>query len=149
MSLPLVHISSSGPDTIPCLVCSRDPPRALVPSAYCPVRCRLTWSLTPIRTPLDLEVGECGCRDRRLRDIALDRLWRSRGIYDCLLASPTCRQAGRSSERSDITPDNGAFPVCWLCLLVDIRFPYEARLSRQLRIPSNGVWNRNNIWRTC
>jgi len=74
MSPPLVCIPSSGLDTMPCLVYSRDPLRALAPSVYRPVRRRLIWSLTPIRTPLDLEIGEYSYRDRRLRDIASDRL---------------------------------------------------------------------------
>src|SRR6266699_5994201 len=113
MSPPLVCIPSSGPDTMPYLVCSRDLLHVLTPSAYRPVRRRLIWSLTPIRTPLDLEVGECGCRDRRLYNIASDRLWRSRGVCDCLLASPARRQAGRSSGRSGMAPDDGAFPACW------------------------------------
>ncbi len=74
MSPPLVRIPSNGPDTMLCFVCSRDLLCVLAPSVYRPVRCRLMWSLTPICIPLDLEVGECGCRDRCLRDIASDRL---------------------------------------------------------------------------
>ena len=74
MSPPLVRIPSNGLDIMLYLVCSRDLLCALAPSVYRPVHRCLTWSLTPIRTPLDLEIGEYGCKDRRLRDIALDRL---------------------------------------------------------------------------
>src|SRR6266566_2500730 len=112
MSPPLVYIFSNGPDTILCLVCSCDPLHALVPSVYRPVCRRLTWSLTPIRILLDLEMGECSCKDRHLHDIALDRLWRSRGVYNCLLASPVHRQVRRSSGRLDITSNDGVFPAC-------------------------------------
>ncbi len=87
MSLSLVCIPFNGLDIMLCLVYSRDLPRALAPSVYRSVRRCLTWSLTPTRIPLDLEVGECNYRDRRLRDIVSDRLWRSRSIYDCLLVS--------------------------------------------------------------
>src|SRR6266699_2283480 len=139
MSPPLVRIPSSGPDTKSCHACSRDPPRAPAPNVCRPIRRRQTWSPTLFRTPRGLVVGEYGCRDRRSRGIVSDTLWRSQGICDCLLANLARRPAGISSGRSDITPDDGAFPVCLLCHLGDGGGVYEAKPGRQLQIPPNGA----------
>src|SRR6266699_2809327 len=147
MSPPLVRIPSSRPDTKSYHACSRDPPRAPAPSVCRPVRCRQTWSPTLFRTPRGLVVGEYGCRDRRSRGIVSNTLWRSQGVCDCLLANLARRPAGISSGRSGMALDDGAFPVCLLCPLVDTRFPYKVKFGRQPQIPPNGAWSRSIVWR--
>ncbi len=93
-------------------------------------------------------MGEYNCRDRRSHNIVSDTLWRLQGVYDYLLANLARRPAGISSGRSDIAPNDKAFPVYLLCPLIDTRFLYEVKPGRQLQIPSNGAWSRNIVWRT-
>src|SRR6266699_3179197 len=119
MSPPLVRIPSSGPNTKSCHACSHDPPHVPAPSVCRPVRRRQTWSPTLLRTLRGLVVGECGCRDRRSRGIVLDTLWRSQSVCDCLLANLARKPAEISSGRSDIAPNDKAFPVYLLYSLID------------------------------